>query len=461
MSSYNFSVEPIEVERIKTQNRIIGTPIPCPGTKEILQKLSKYESRSMHGQMPIVWERAEDFSVYDPCGNKWIDFTSTIFVANIGHANQVLIKRVNDIMSLSLLATYAYANRLRAEYLERLIHFAGPDFQKAFLLSAGTEATEAASKLMKLQGRKVGKKSNLVISIQGNWHGRTMGAQLLASNKQQRDWINVGNQETVQIPFPYPWEVSESDGAKFAQESFRYLESIGVSIKDDVCGIMLETFQGWAAAFYPKTYVQEIRSICDANGVLLCFDEMQSGFGRTGKNFGYEHYDVRADLICCGKGMGGGFPISGVIGKAEIMDLPDVGNMSSTHSGNPVMTVAGLAVIDEIERMDLVGESRRKGEILHSELNKIKNAFSEQISSVQGYGLIAAIIFKETKNMDISEKVSELAEVCMQNGLLIVHTGRESLKIGPPLTITDDALLEGLGVLSSSMHKVFRINKTS
>ena len=183
MSSYNFSVEPIEVERIKTQNRIIGTPIPCPGTKEILQKLSKYESRSMHGQMPIVWERAEDFSVYDPCGNKWIDFTSTIFVANIGHANQVLIKRVNDIMSLSLLATYAYANRLRAEYLERLIHFAGPDFQKAFLLSAGTEATEAASKLMKLQGRKVGKKSNLVISIQGNWHGRTMGAQLLAIKK--------------------------------------------------------------------------------------------------------------------------------------------------------------------------------------------------------------------------------------------------------------------------------------
>jgi len=456
MSSYNFSVEPIEVEKVNTQNRTIQSAIPCSGSKEIFGKLSKYESRSMHGQMPIVWEKAEDFSVYDPCGNKWIDFTSTIFVANIGHANKVLINRVHDIMGQSLLATYAYPNRFRAEYLEKLIKFAGPNFEKAFLLSAGTETTEAASKLMKLYGRKVGKKRNLVVSIQGNWHGRTMGAQLLGNNRKQRDWINVGDEETVQIPFPYPWQVPESEGANFAQDAFRFLETTGISVKNDICGIMLETFQGWAAAFYPKSYVKEIREICDANNILLCFDEMQSGFGRTGKNFGYEHYEVRADLICCGKGMGGGFPISGVIGTAEIMDLPDVGNMSSTHSGNPVMSVAGLAVLDEMERMDLVAESKRKGEILHSELNKIQKSFSDEISSIQGYGLIAAVIFKETKSKNVNEKVSELAEVCMQKGLLIVHTGRESIKIGPPLTISDDALLEGLQVLSSSIEKVFR-----
>jgi 4-aminobutyrate aminotransferase-like enzyme len=456
MSNYIFSLEPIEVTRIQTKNRIIQTKIPCPETRNIVEKLSKYESRSMHGQLPIVWEKAEDFSVYDPSGNKWIDFTSTIFVANIGHANKHLVSRVTDILNKPLLATYVYANRFRSDYLEKLIRFAGPNFEKAFLLSAGTEATEAASKLMKLYGRKIDKKSNLIVSVNGNWHGRTMGAQLLASNKTQREWINVKDEETVQIPFPYPWEVSESDGAKFARDSFNNLESKGVSIKNDICGVMLETFQGWAAAFYPKSYVQEIRSICDDNGILICFDEMQSGFGRTGKNFGYEHYDVRADLICCGKGMGGGFPISGVIGKAEIMDLPEIGNMSSTHSGNPVMSVAGMAVLEEIESKNLIYESSRKGQILHNELNQMKEIYSEIISSIQGYGMIAAIIFKETEFYNVSEKVSELAEVCMQKGLLIVHTGRESIKIGPPLTITEDALIEGLEVLNISIEKVFR-----
>jgi 4-aminobutyrate aminotransferase-like enzyme len=456
MSNYIFSLEPTEVAKIKTKNRLIQTKIPCPETRGIVEKLYLYESRSMHGQLPIVWEKAEDFSVYDPSGNKWIDFTSTIFVANIGHANKHLISRVNKILNKSLLATYVYANRSRSDYLEKLVRFAGPNFEKAFLLSAGTEATEAASKLMKLYGRKIGKKSNLIISVNGNWHGRTMGAQLLASNKIQREWINVKDEETVQIPFPYPWEISESDGAKFARESFSNLESNGVSIKNDICGVMLETFQGWGAVFYPKSYVQELRSICDDNGILICFDEMQSGFGRTGKNFGYEHYDVKADLICCGKGMGGGFPISGVIGKAEIMDLPEIGNMSSTHSGNPVMSVAGMAVLEEIENKDLINESSRKGLILHNELNKLKEIYTEIISSIQGCGMIAAIIFKETEFKNISEKVSELAEVCMQKGLLIVHTGRESIKIGPPLTITEDALLEGLEVLNISIEKVFR-----
>lgn len=419
-----------------------------------MEKIVKFESRSMHGQLPIVWEKAEDFSIYDPSGNKWIDFTSTIFVANIGHANKHLIEKVRKILNEPLLATYVYANRYRGDYLEKLVGFAGPNFEKAFLLSAGTEATEAASKLMKLYGREASKRGNLIISVNGNWHGRTMGAQLLASNKKQREWINVTDEETVQIPFPYPWEVSEEDGAQFARDSFYELESRGVSIQEDVCGVMLETFQGWAAAFYPKTYVQEIRSICDKNGILLAFDEMQSGFGRTGKNFGYEHYGVKADLICCGKGMGGGFPISGVIGTAQIMDLPEVGNMSSTHSGNPVMSIAGMAVLDEIESKDLINESRRKGFILHDELNAIKDIYHEEISSIQGIGMIAAVIFKETSG--VNEKVSKVAEVCMQKGLLLVHTGRESIKIGPPLTISDEALMEGLSVLKQSIQEVFK-----
>ena len=236
----------------------------------------------------------------------------------------------------------------------------------------------------------------------------------------------------------------------------RAIEEKGVSLLDDVCGVMLETFQGWGAIFYPKEYIQELRRICDKNKVLLCFDEMQAGFGRTGKNFGYEHYGVKADLICCGKGMGGGFPISGVIGKAQVMDLPETGNMSSTHSGNPVMCAAGLGVLDEIENKNLVKESERKGQILHSKLKEIKSEFPRVITGIYGEGLIASILFHVDENKSASfQNVSLVAEKCMQKGLLVVHTGRESIKIGPPLTITDDALIEGIAIISESIQEVY------
>lgn len=454
MSKYHFSPEPKIVELVNTKNRIIATAIPCPGTKEVLENLEIFESRSMHGQLPLVWEKAKDFNIYDSSGNKWIDFTSTIFVANIGHANQHLISSIEKMFEKNLLATYAYPSRIRSEYLKKLVEFAGPNFQKAFLLSAGTEATEAAVKLMKMRGRILKKKKNIVLSLSGNWHGRTMGAQLLSSNVSQKDWINTLSAESVQSPFPYPWEVSEENGAQFAIDSFAALIEQGISPKDDICGVMLETFQGWAAAFYPKSYVQEISRICIENDILLCFDEMQSGFGRTGKNFGYEHYGVKADLICCGKGMGGGFPVSGVIGSAEVMDLPEVGNMSSTHSGNPIMAAAGLAVLEEIENLNLISESARKGKILHDQLHILRNQFPKFISSIQGIGLIAAVIFDKNSHSQIEEIVSKIAEDCMQKGLLVVHTGRESIKIGPPLTISDEALIEGLQVLKESIEVI-------
>jgi len=410
----------------------------------------------MHGQLPLVWDRALDFSIFDSAGNKWIDFTSTIFVANIGHSNEHLIKSVNKVMTKQLISTYAYPNQIKSEYIQKLVEFAGPNFEKAFLLSAGTEATEAAVKLMKLNGRKAKKRKNIVMSLSGNWHGRTMGAQLLSSNGIQKDWINSLDSESIQTPFPYPWEISEESGAKFARNTFEELKMQGISAKDDICGIMLETFQGWAAAFYPISYVKELRMICDENGILLCFDEMQSGFGRTGKNFGYEHYGVRADLICCGKGMGGGFPISGVIGRSEIMDLPDVGNMSSTHSGNPIATSAGIAVLDEIKSRDLVAESLSKGRILHEFLNELQSKFPKFIFSIQGKGLIAAILFDSACDPEVNEIVSKIAEKCMHKGLLVVHTGRESIKIGPPLTINIDALNEGLNVLKDAIEEVLK-----
>jgi 4-aminobutyrate aminotransferase-like enzyme len=454
MANFQFSTDPVSVPFVDTQHRRIQTQIPAPGTADILDKLSKYESRSMHGQLPIVWDKALDFNVYDRLGNCWIDFTSTIFVANVGHSNPRVIDAIKKSIDIPLLGCYAYPNEIRADYLEKLVKFAGHNFEKAFLLSAGTEATEAAYKLMKMHAQKLGKSNSIIIGVSGNWHGRTMGAQLMSDNPAQRKWITNTKQDIEHISFPYPWKVSEIESIELLRDELSDLEKSGISLKNDVAGFMLETFQGWGAVFYPKGYVQEIRRICSENDILLCFDEMQSGFGRTGKNFGYEHYEVEADLICCGKGMGGGLPLSGVIGSGIVMDLPEVGNMSSTHSGNPMLCAVGTAVLEELDSRKLVSESERLGNILHSKLSQLMEKYPKLISGIQGRGMIAAILFTDPDSgLPNPAFVSQVAEKCMQKGLLVVHTGRESIKIGPPLTIPDSALLEGIEVLREAIQE--------
>lgn len=455
MAAYQFSRSPQSVPLVQTAHRTIKTPIPAPGTEQILATLDGYESRSMHGQFPLIWERALDSSVFDIAGNRWIDFTSTIFVANVGHSNPRVTAAMQEMMQQPIYSCYAYPNRKRAEYLEKLIAFAGKPFEKAFLLSAGTEATEAALKLMRMHGHKIGKRRRGIICIEGNWHGRTMGAQMMSSNLSQREWIGFQDADIHHLPFPYPWVVEESGAEKFLQSALDRLASQGVDLTQDVCGFMLESFQGWGAVFYPKAFVKAIERICKAKNILLAFDEMQAGFGRTGRRFGFEHYEVSPDLIACGKGMGGGVPLSGVIGRAAVMDLPDIGNMSSTHSANPMVCAAGLAVIEELEERNLVYEADRKGHLLFEGLAALQARFPDRIGNLLGKGLIAAVLFKDPQTgAPDGAFTSRVAERCMQKGLLIVHTGRESIKIGPPLTIDDEALQEGVMVLGEAIAEV-------
>jgi 4-aminobutyrate aminotransferase-like enzyme len=153
--------------------------------------------------------------------------------------------------------------------------------------------------------------------------------------------------------------------------------------------------------------------------------------------------------------MGGGVTLSGIIGKKKVIELPEVGNMSSTNSANPLSCYAGLAVIDEIKSKNLISKTKLKGRILIDFLNKLKENFPEYILSIQGRGLIAAIIFKNLKSENIADKLKKLVFNCMKDGLLVVYTGRESIKIGPPLTITNSALKEGLDVLENNISKIF------
>lgn len=455
MAAHAFSLTPQDVPKITTEHRSIQTAIPAPGTAEVFSRLEKVESRSMHGQLPLVWDRAEDASVYDIAGNQWIDFTSTIFVANVGHSNRRVSAAIKETLDHPLYSCYAYANPLRARYLEKLLAFAGAPFEKAFLLSAGTEATEAAMKLMRMHGHQAGKRRRGIICIENNWHGRTLGAQMMSSNLGQRAWIGYQDADIHHIPFPYPWQLEGRSGAEFLQQGLRQLADQGVDLEHDVCGFMLETFQGWGAVFYPKDFVQAVEKVCRQNGILLAFDEMQAGFGRTGKPFGFQHYDVTPDLIACGKGMGGGVPLSGVIGRAAVMDLPDVGNMSSTHSANPLVCAAGLAVLEELESRDLVAEAARKGQVFKNALLSLQKRFPDRLSWILGNGMIFAILFRDpATGQPDGPFTSRVAERCMQKGVLVVHTGRESIKLGPPLTISDEALLEGIAVIGEAIAEI-------
>ncbi|MFH1369606.1 MAG: aspartate aminotransferase family protein [Elusimicrobiota bacterium] len=455
MPGHNFSTTPKKVPTINTRFRRIATKIPVPRSLKILKMIDKYESTSMHGQLPIVWKKAEGFQVHDFWGNKWIDFTSTIFVTNAGHGNKRIISAVEKTLKKPLLHTYTYASRERAEYLKYLIENTPKQFEKAYLISAGTEATETGLKLMRMTGRKNGKRRPGIIAFEGNWHGRTMGAQMLSYNPKQKEWIGYLDPNIYHLPFPYPWrkEAVKNPRKYFRDNLERLLKTKKLDPKKDICGFMLETFQGWGAVFYPVEFVKEIERFARMNGILLAFDEMQAGFGRTGKLFGYMHYGVKPDIICCGKGASSSLPLSIVLGSRKIMDVADIGSMSSTHSANPMTCAAGKANLEALLKDGLIENSRKLGVLFHERLNEIKNRYPKHMSYILGKGLVAGVVFTDPAGKPLSSLCDKIAEKCMQKGLIVVHTGRESIKLGPPLSINKAALLEGLAVFEESINE--------
>ena len=462
MAHSDFSSKPKKVPFINTKFRKIKTAIPAPGTEKILKDLHKYESRSMHGQLPIIWDKAIDFQVFDKADNKWIDFTSTIFVANAGHSNKKIIKYLQDQLKKPLLHTYTFSNEIRAKFLKKLIEITPSFCQKAFLMSSGTEASECAIKLIRMYGQKKDENKIGIIAFTGSMHGRTMGAEILRGNEQMLKWIGFKDPNVFHISFPYPWLAKDNNynWEKHLQNDITTLQKNGVDF-NKIAGFAIESYQGWGAIFYPKEYIQALARFAQKYNILIMFDEIQSGFGRTGKLFCYQHYGIEPDLLCLGKGISGGVPLSAVIGRKEILDTPEFGSMSSTHSAQPLGCAAGLANLEEIESKNLVKKSARKGIILHKRLNELKNKYNNHISHIFGKGLVAAILTKNPKNGEpYPILATKICEKAMQKGLLLVHTGRESIKIGPPLTILDKALVEGLDVIDECFKEVISKNKT-
>ena len=449
MAGHGFSHTPVSVPQVRTKYRTIQTRIPVPESLPILETIYQCESRSMHGQMPVVWDKAEGFQVSDAWGNTWLDFTSTIFVTNAGHGNRRIREALQEQLNKPLLHTYTYATQIRADYLKYLIDHTPAQFEKAFLLSAGTEATECGLKLMRLHGRAEGKKRPGIIAFEGNWHGRTVGAQSLSYNPAQKEWIGYQDPNIYHLPFPYPWRPEAiQDPRRYFRESLKALcEREGLNPATDLCGVMMETFQGWGAVFYPPEFVQEVEAFARENQLLLGFDEMQAGFGRTGTLFGYMHYGVEPDLLCCGKGAASSLPLSLVLGSTRVMDLPDIGSMSSTHSANPMVCAAGLANLQALLEDGLIENSRCLGELFQRDLEALRLRHAQHIRWVMGKGLLAALHFVDPQGTPLSSLCDRICEEAMRRGLLLVHTGRESIKLAPPLCITEDALREGIAVL--------------
>ena len=448
MASNSFSHNPKAVDKVNTKYRNIVTKIPVPESIPLLEKMYGLESRSMHGQLPLIWSHANDFQVHDPYGNIWIDFTSTILVANAGHSNKRIINRLKSLLEKPLLHSYTYANQERIEYLEYLIKNTPAYCEKAFLLSSGTEATEVALKLMRLYGQKHEKNKGGIICFDGAYHGRTLGAQTMTGNVNAKSWIIDKDPNIFHLPYPYEWAKGVKNSEQFFYDSInKLIDEKNIDPKKDICGFMLETFQGWGAMFFPVPFVNAIKEFAKNNDILISFDEMQAGFGRTGKLFGYMHYEIEPDIVCLGKGASSSLPLSIVLGSKEIMDLPDIGSMSSTHSANPLCCAAGHENLKALIEDGLINNSCKLGKVFHDFLKRMKDEYSNVLKYVYGTGLVAAIVFIDDNGKPLISLCDKICVLAMERGLLLIHTGRESIKLAPPLSISEEALLEALIVL--------------
>ena len=453
MAGGKYSLKPVRVPRVETPHRRIQTQLPVPESLPILKDLGRYEPRSMQGQPPIIWHRAAGFTVEDAWGNRWIDWSSGVLVTNVGHGHPRICEAIRRMVDLPLVATYVFPHKTRADLAARLVEVSPDGIDKAFILSTGSEAVECAIKLARTWGVKhVGPRKHVIVSFQNAFHGRTLGSQLAGGMQKLKDWIVRTDAGFAQVPFP--------DGYKNEDTRFELFEESLAAQNvepDSVAGVISETYQGVGPDFMPAEYAQALRRWCDEHGAVMIMDEVQAGFGRTGKMWGFEHYDIVPDLICCGKGISSSLPLSAVLGRDDIMDQYAPGSMTSTHSGNPVCCAASLASIDVLLEEGLIENAARLDVPLRQGLTAIQEKHLDVVGCVQSLGLVGGLqmVHPGTKNPD-SDLALRINEACFRKGLLMfapVGVGGECIKIAPPLCITQDALEEGIAVLAEAVDE--------
>lgn len=406
---------------------------------------------------PASAKEAKGASVWDADGRELIDFAGGIGVMNAGHCPEKVVKAIQDqaatlIHTCFNVAIYEPYLSLAEKLVSILPH--GPE-TKVMLTNTGAEAVENAIKIARQATCR-----SAIIAFEGAFHGRSMMAMTLTSKVGYKLHCGPYAPEVYRIPFPYFQEHIETiSESAFGKKHLDYLESYfnqGVAASQ-VAAIILEPVQG-EGGFHvvSPTYLKGLREICDKYGIMLILDEVQSGFGRTGKWAAYEHYNVIPDLSTWAKSMGGGMPIGCVMGKAHVMDAAAPSTIGGTYPGNPVCAAAALATIAYMEEIDINKLGLQVGTKVKSFFERLKVKFPHTISAIHGLGAMLAIELVDADKKPATDLTKKILHFANENGLILISAGVNGnyIRILSPLVITDEQLYRGFDIIERSFDSL-------
>ena len=430
----------------------LRTEIPGPRSREITERKERVVADPLGLYLPIMIADGSGAIVTDVDGNSFVDFTGGVGCLNVGHAHPRVVTAVLEQAARFFHTDFTIVPyEIYVEYAERLTAiapFSGPT--KAAFFNAGTEAVENAVKFARGYTRRPA-----VIGFEGAFHGRTLLSLTLTSKTHPyKAGLGPFAPEVYRVPFPNEYRgIHAADALEALERAFTTQVA-----RETVAAIILEPVQG-EGGFVPasREFMQGVREICDREGIVMIVDEVQTGFGRTGKMFAVEHFDVEPDLMPIAKSIAAGLPLSGVLGKAEIMDAPADSAVGGTYVGNPVAQAAALAVLDVFEEEGLVERAQRIGETIRSRMT----AWQERcplIGDVRGLGAMLAIelVRDPATKEPAPELASRVAEEAARRGLLLLKAGTYSncIRVLCPLVITDSELDEALGAWEEALEQV-------
>jgi len=367
-------------------------------------------------KVPLVFVKGKGSRLWDIHGKAYLDFFPGWGVGNLGHCHPKVMQAVRDQISKLIFIPNNYYHIPGGKLAQELIYWSYPG--KVFFCNSGAEANEAAFKL----ARKFGNGRYEIITFQNSFHGRTLAALAATGQKKYQEGFT---------PLP--------EGFKIVK--FNDLEAVKAAINNKTVAIMLELIQGEGGInVADKNFVQELRNICNEKKLLLIVDEVQTGIGRTGKLFCYQHYGITPDIMTLAKALGGGLPIGATVAKKEIADTLGPGMHASTFGGGLVICKAALAVLRAIQKEKLLTNAKKIGEYLFIKLNELKNKYSI-IKEVRGLGLMAGI--------ELNAEGKTIVEKCIEKGLLINCTHEKVLRFMPALNITKKEVDKAIAILDS------------
>jgi len=433
-----------------TRSIELRTEIPGPKSREILERKERVVAAPLSIFLAVVVEEAHGATLTDVDGNTFIDFTGGVGCLNVGHSNpQVVAAAQEQLGRFSHTDFTIVPYEVYVTLAERLCGLA-PMRQpvKAAFFNAGAEAVENAIKFSRSYTKRAA-----VIGFEGGFHGRTLLAVSLTSKTHPyKAGLGPFAPEVYRVPFPNSYR-GPSAGEALADLERALVTQVAA---ETVAAIVIEPVQGEGGfVVAPPEFLQGVRSLCDEHGIVFVADEVQTGFGRTGRMWGIEHSGVEPDLVTIAKSIAMGLPLSAVLGKAEIMDAPGDSAIGGTYVGNPVAQAAALAVLDVFEEEDLTARAAAIGETIRSRMLAWQDRW-DAIGDVRGLGAMLAIELVEDRETKApsSDLASAVVEAAAERGLLLLKSGIYSncIRVLTPLVITDSELDEALGVWEQALE---------